>query len=146
MDIELKIDEKYKDSKIIIYTDKVTNEISSILDELSSINNRVLKAYKDEKLYILEQKNIESIYSESGQTYLRCNNDVFLIKKRLYELELLLDNKIFLRISNSEIINFTFVKNIDFKILGTLALNFKSGYTAYSSRRYIPKIKEYLDI
>ena len=36
------------------------------------------------------------------------------------------------------------VKNIDFKIIGTIILNFKSGNKAYASRRYIPKIKEFL--
>lgn len=38
------------------------------------------------------------------------------------------------------------VKNIDFKIIGTLIFNFKSGNKAYSSRRYIPKIKKFLEI
>ena len=49
-------------------------------------------------------------------------------------------------ISNSEIVNFNKVENIDFKILGTLIINFKSGNKSYASRRYIPKIKEFLEI
>ena len=59
---------------------------------------------------------------------------------------MILDKKAFIRISNSEIINFNKVKNIDFKIIGTIILNFKSGNKAYASRRYIPKIKEFLEI
>ena len=58
----------------------------------------------------------------------------------------LLDKKMFVRISNSEIVNFNKVENIDFKIVGTLILNFKSGNKAYASRIYIPKIKEFLEI
>ena len=57
-----------------------------------------------------------------------------------------LDKKVFTRISNSEIVNFNKVQNIDFKILGTLIINFKSGNKSYASRRYIPKIKEFLEI
>ena len=38
------------------------------------------------------------------------------------------------------------LKNIDLKILGTIVLNFESGNKAYASRRYIPKIKEFLEI
>ena len=56
----------------------------------------------------------------------------------------MLNKKSFIRISNSEIINFDKVENIDFKILGTLIINFKSGNKAYASRRYIPKLKEFL--
>ena len=97
-------------------------------------------------MYILNQNEIETIYSESGKIHVRCNNEIYNIKNRLYELESLLDKKIFVRISNSEIVNFNKVENIDFKIIGTLILNFKSGNKAYASRRYIPKIKEFLEI
>ena len=146
MDIEVKIDEKYDNPKIVIYTNKVDSEISNIIDGISSINQKFLKAYKNEKMYILHQNEIETIYSEIGKIFIRCNNSIYNIKSRLYELELLLDKKMFLRISNSEIINFNKVENIDFKIVGTLTINFKSGNKAYASRRFIPKIKEFLGI
>ena len=97
-------------------------------------------------MYILHQNEIETIYSEGGKIYVRCNNEIYNIKNRLYELDTLLDKKMFVRISNSEIVNFNKVENIDFKIVGTLILNFKSGNKAYASRRYIPKIKEFLEI
>ena len=145
MDIEVKIDEKYDNPKIVIYTNKVDSEILNIIDGISSINQTFLKAYKDEKMYILHQNEIETIYSENGKIFIRCNNSIYNIKSRLYELELLLD-KMFLRISNSEIVNFNKVENIDFKIVGTLTINFKNGNKAYASRRYIPKIKEFLGI
>ncbi len=146
MDIEIKVDEKYTDSKIIIYTNQVNEEITNIIDGISSINQKTLNAYKDNRMYILNQKDIETIYSENGKIFVRCNNELYIIKKRLYEIEMFLDKKMFLRISNSEIINFSKVENIDFKILGTLVINFKSGNKAYTSRRYIPKVKEFLEI
>lgn len=102
MDIEVKIDEKYDNPKIVIYTNKVDEEISNIIDGISSINQKFLKAYKDEKMYILHQNEIETIYTEGGKIYVRCNNEIYNIKNRLYELEALLDKKIFVRISNSD--------------------------------------------
>lgn len=146
MEIEVKIDEKYDNPKIIVYTNKINSEITDIIDGISSINQKILKAYKDEKMYILNQKEIETVYSEGGTIHARCNNSIYNIKNRLYELETMLDKKSFIRISNSEIINFNKVENIDFKIIGTLVINFKSGNKAYASRRYIPKIKEYLEM
>ena len=146
MDIEVKIDEKYNTTKIIIYTNQITEEISNIIDQLSNINRKVLKLYKDEKMYILNQNEIETIYAENGKIYARSNNETYIVKNRLYELENILDKKVFSRISNSEIVNFNLVENIDFKIIGTLILNFKSGNKSYVSRRYIPKIKKFLEI
>lgn len=146
MDIEVKIDENYTTPKIIVYTSKVDEDVSNIIDSIATINNKKLKAYKNETMYILNQNEIETIYSENGKVYIRCNNELYTIKNRLYELEAFLDKNIFLRISNSEIVNFNEVKNIDSKMIGTMILNFKSGNKAYSSRRYIPKIKEFLEV
>jgi len=145
MDIEIKVDEKCSETKIIIYTNLVNEEIKNIIDGISSINQKSLKAYKDDKMYILNQNDIETIYSENGKIFARFNNEIYTLKNRLYELESILNKKIFTRISNSEIVNFNKVENIDFKILGTLIINFKSGNKSYASRRYIPKIKEFLE-
>lgn len=146
MNIEIKVDEKYTESKVIIYTNKINEEITSIIDSISTINQKTLKAYKDDKIYILNQKDIDTIYSENGKVLVRYNNELYILKNRLYELENILDKKIFSRISNSEIVNFNKVENIDIKILGTLTINFKDGNKSYASRRYIPKIKEFLEI
>ena len=145
MDIEIKVDEKYSDTKIIIYTNLVNEEIKDIIDGISSINQKSIKAYKDDKMYILNQNDIETIYSENGKIFACLDNEIYILKNRLYELESILNKKIFTRISNSEIVNFNKVENIDFKILGTLIINFKSGKKSYASRRYIPKIKEFLE-
>ena len=62
----------------------------------------------------------------------------------IYELEEKVKSKNFMRISNSEIINFKRVKSLDMSIIGTIAIRFESGDITYASRRNIKKIKEYL--
>lgn len=146
MNIEVKVDKNYTTPKIVIYTNEMNKELSNIIDCISNINHQKLKVYKDEKMYILNQNEIETIYSEGGKIYIRCHQSLYTIKNRLYELETFLDKKMFVRISNSEIVNFNEIQNIDFKIIGTIVLNFKSGNKSYVSRRYIPKIKEFLEI
>ena len=64
MNIEVKIDENYITPQIIILSNKMTDEVSTIINKLSSITQETLQAYKDHKLYILNQYEIESIYSE----------------------------------------------------------------------------------
>ena len=134
MEIEIKVDKNINEPKIIIQYDKLNGEI-----------NKKIKAYKNDKMYLLNEKDIESIYAEDGKVYARYNNEKYLLKSRLYEIENVIDKKIFIRISHSEIINIEKVKNIDFKITGTILFNFHDGNTAYVSRRYIKKIKEFLN-
>lgn len=147
MDVEIKIDQNYNKPKIIIYTNEITDEINNFINNVKAIDTKKIIAFKEEKMYILNSDNIESIFSQNGKVFARdINNELYIIKNRLYELETILDAKKFIRISNSEIVNIDRVKNFDFNFIGTILINFKSKNTSYVSRRYIPKIKKFLKI
>lgn len=55
--------------------------------KISNITQETLQTYKDQKLYILGQNEIESIYSEIRKVYVRCSNEIYSTKNRLYEIE-----------------------------------------------------------
>lgn len=56
------------------------------------------------------------------------------LRLRLYELEQRLDNRKFIRISNSEIVNFCEVSHFDLSMKGTIGLELKNGIHTYVSR------------
>ena len=146
MKIEFDINEKYQEDKIIICTNKITDELQEFVNKLNNEKNNKIYGYKNDIIFILEENKIETIYSENKRVFIRYENgDIYESKKRVYELENNLPNK-FVRISNSEIVNFDKVQNLDFKIVGTIILNFYTGKYTYVSRRYVKKIKEYLEI
>ena len=141
MKIEFDIDEKYKESKVIICTNKITNEIQELLTKLNNEKNNKIYGNKNDKIFILEENKIETIYSENKKVFIRYENgEIFETKKRIYEFEENLSDK-FIRISNSEIVNFDKVQSLDFKIFGTIILNFYTEHKTYVSRRYVKKIK-----
>ena len=146
MKVELKIDPECEETKVIIYAKTINEEISKIVDNLQNKNSNTLNAFKDEEIYILNQDDIQSIYAEDGKIFARTEKNQYLLKKRLYELEEILDVKKFVRISNSEIVNIKKVEKINFKLTGTIVLYFKNGNITYVSRRYIKKIKEFLEL
>ena len=146
MNIEIKIDEKIKENKIIVQVNEMTDEISNIIDLLKSTNNEKLKVYLDEELYFIDENDIETVYSSDGKVFVKANDKDYQSKMRLYELENILNKKIFLRISKSEIINISKVKSINTNLIGTIIITFFNGNKTYSSRRYISKIKEFLGI
>ena len=139
MKVEFDVDKKYQDTKIIICTNKITKEVQELVEKLDTTSITKIYGYKNDKIFILEENNIETIYSENKKVFIRYENgDVFESKKRIYELENNLPNK-FVRISNSEIVNFDKVENLDFKIVGTIILNFYTKRHTYVSRRYVKK-------
>ena len=146
MKVELKIYPECEETKVIIYAKTINEEISKIVDNLQNKNSNTLNAFKDEEIYILNQDDIQSIYAEDGKIFARTEKNQYLLKKRLYELEEILDVKKFVRISNSEIVNIKKVEKINFKLTGTIVLYFKNGNITYVSRRYIKKIKEFLEL
>ena len=146
IDIEIKIDPDVNKTKVVVHTNELNGEVQELINKLKSSNENTLLGYKDEKGYILELEKIERIYTENKKVYANCEKEVYHIRKRIFELEDALEEYNFIRISNSEIVNFKKVKSMDFKIIGTIVLNLKSGEKTYVSRRYIKKIKEYLGI
>ena len=58
----------------------------------------------------------------------------------------MLSGSSFVRISNSEIVNFGHVTSLDTSISGTISLRMTNGDKAYVSRRYVSKIKKYLGL
>lgn len=145
MKIELVVDKKYTSPKVVIYCNEVNSDISTLMNSIN--NNQInINGYIDNTIYILNLDDIYSFYSEGGKVYAKTNDNVFLIKYRLYELEEMLLSKKFIRISNSEIINLRKLKNLDFSLLGTVKLNFINNSYTYTSRRFIKKIKDYFNI
>lgn len=144
MDVELKIDKDILENKIIIEANSETEEIIELYNKLLN-DYKKLVCYSEDEKYFIEYNKIETIYSLDGKVYVKdTNGNEYQLRSRIYELQNTLPNNSFLRISNSEIVNFDNVERINLKISGTVLLVFKSGRSAYSSRRYIKKIKEFL--
>lgn len=142
MKVEVKLDPNYTETKIEIYTNQINEEISNLIKILESKTENRILVFKEEKLYIIEEKEIEAIYSNQGKVYIRSNGVEYISKNKLYELEEKLIEPYFIRISNSEIINFNKVGNLDLNVTGTIKITFKDKYVTYASRRNIKKIKE----
>lgn len=146
MQIEIKIDSEFKEPKAVIFTDKVTDEITELVRQLSDERSSIIAGFKDDTAELLEHNDIFRIYASNGKVYAETANDTFTLRLRLYEAEQRLDNQIFVRISNSEIINLKKVTNFDLSFVGTICVKLSNGTVTYVSRRYVAKIKQILGI
>ena len=138
MQIEIRMEESCREPKIIIVTDKITDEINALLKKLSSETAPVIAGFHENTAEILEPSDIIRIYASAGKEY--------LLHLRLYELEERLDSKCFVRISNSEIVNLKKVRGFDLSLAGTICVSLSDGSDTYVSRRYVAKIKQVLGI
>jgi DNA-binding LytR/AlgR family response regulator len=146
MKIEVQIDEKCKESKVIILTNKKTTEIDDIINKLSDSQSKIIVGFKNNMVEILNTSNIYRIYSEGNKVIAETINGEYTLKLRLYEVEQKLDSNLFVRISNSEIINLKKVKHFDLSLSGTIRITLLNNTVTYVSRRTVAKIKQLLGL
>lgn len=146
MDVKIIIDESAASPEVIIKAREITPDIQHVIDLLRGNHDRQLLGYNDREVFILDASKIFSIHTEGNKVTAVTEDGSFHLKNRLYEIDENPPNKFFIRISNSEIVNFNKVKSLDLSITGTITLKFKNGDKTYVSRRYVDKIKMHLGL
>ena len=146
MQIEIKIDSKLTEPKVIIMTDQMTEEIKALAQRLSETELQMLAGVREDRVSVLDPKSILRIYAANGKVFAVTEEGEYLLRLRLYELEERLRRDSFVRISHSEILNLKKVRQFDLSLTGTICVSLSDGSVAYVSRRYVSKIKEMLGL
>lgn len=146
MQVEIKIDGGCKEPRMMLITDRMTEELSDLVRQLSGQIPQMLAGFREEKLEILNPAEVLRIYAAAGRVYAATERGEYTLRQRLYELEERLGGSRFVRISNSEILNLNKVRSFDLSFSGTICVTMSDGSATYVSRRYVAKIKRMLGI
>ena len=138
----------------IIHTQTETDSIKAIAEQISRMDERgrttMLTGWDGDYCIQVKQSEIFRIYRMDKKVYLETEKVNLLLKLRLYEFEELAEKcgwTDFIRISNTDIVNFSKVTKLDMSLTGIVRVNFTNGKDAIVSRRYMNKIKkELLDL
>ena len=144
MQVEIKIDSTVREPKVIVLTDRMTDEVNEIVRKISETEPAMLAGFREDTVTVLDPEEIYRIYAANGKVFAVTGKAEYTLRIRLYEVEERFRRSSFVRISNSEIINLKTVRSFDLSLAGTIRVALKNGETAYVSRRYVGKIKEAL--
>ena len=144
MQVEIKIDSTVREPKVIVLTDRMTDEVNEIVRKISETEPTMLAGFREDTVTVLDPEEIYRIYAANGKVFAVTGKAEYTLRMRLYEVEERFRRSSFVRISNSEIINLKAVRSFDLSLAGTIRVALKNGETAYVSRRYVGKIKEAL--
>ncbi|HOQ17655.1 MAG TPA: LytTR family DNA-binding domain-containing protein, partial [Defluviitaleaceae bacterium] len=97
MQIEVKIDRSCTEPKVIIVTDKITDEINHLMKKLSDDSPQMLSGFKDDMLEIIDESDIISVYACSGKVFDITEKGEYTLRLKLYEIEERLDKNYFVR-------------------------------------------------
>lgn len=142
MKVKLIIKEIYEQVQVQICNNEVTEEVKELYRLIDQTVNKNIQGYDGEEIFMIPISSIVHIFTQNLKVYISTKNGCYRSTKRLYELEQELDETLFIRVSNSEIVNRNRIKKLDTSITGTIKLYLDFNQVAYVSRRYVPKIKK----
>ena len=144
MKLELNIDEKVKETLVVVSANKIDKEVQNLINYIEYSSEYLIGIVED-KASIIDIGEIIRVYIEDRKTFVVTLKDTYDVKKKLYEVENIVTRN-FVKISQSEIANIKFIKNLDFSNTGTIVIKYKNSDISYVSRRMIKEFKLKLGI
>ncbi|BBC57541.1 hypothetical protein SMNUM_1894 [Streptococcus mutans LP13] len=96
-------------------------------------------------LRVYPTRKSDSYFTENKQVLIQTPTDTYLAKQRLYFFEQELGTP-FIRISQGEIINIKYIKQLNLTIRGSIEVTFKNGTVSFVARRSLKRFKEQLNL
>lgn len=145
MKVSIDLSPEYREPYAVIHTDKVTDEITRIVEMLSSNETPVTAFQNEEEIVVLKPGEIYMVRVEGGDTLIYGEKLKYRSRKRLYELAEILGRH-FMQISKTTLINLSYIDSIEPGFSGTMLMKLKNGNKDYVSRKYLPEFKRYLGL
>ena len=143
MDVEI---EKIgaRDRELVLIRCRAITESVREIEAFVKSRQGSLTGTQDEKRYELAVSDLHYIESVDGKTFLYTKEQVYETPYRIYELESLLRDKAFLRVSKSTLLNLMKVRAIRPALNGRFSAVLQSGEEVIISRSYVKDLKSAL--
>lgn len=135
----------------VIHAEEKTERIQEIAEKISMMNPEgksvILNGWDGDFCVQLKPADVYKVFSQDKKVFVQTEAETLLLKMRLYEFEELAEKcgwSSFIRISNTDIVNFENASRFDMSLSGVIKVNLKNGDFAIVSRRYMGKIRSEL--
>ena len=143
MDVAIETIGREDREEVLIRCHAITDEVREIEAFVKSRQGS-LSGSRDARQYELPLSDLYYIESVDGRTFLYTKDEVYETAYRLYELEGLLREKAFLRVSKSTLINLMKIRAIRPALNGRFLAVLQSGEEVIISRSYVKDLKSAL--
>lgn len=144
MKVEFNIDPNLPEEKAEFWLRKMTSKIKLITKELTSKQD-FLWGYQDGDAHAIKFSEIFVIQVEDEKTMICTEEDAYVFRGRLYQVEKLLPSN-FVTISRSSIVNYRFIDHLEIISSGNVDAILENGLRIQVARRRIKNLKERLGL
>ena len=146
MKVNLFVSRDIEEPHADIHTDELTDNITKAISILESDDaNDMLAVKKGSDIALLEFSDVYMFRVENKQVKVYTENNEYLIKKPLYQVEETLGSD-FVRISKTTIVNLKKIQRVAPSLKGMMFIELKNGLKDNISRKYLPGFKQALDL
>ncbi|MBQ1389986.1 MAG: LytTR family transcriptional regulator [Clostridia bacterium] len=128
---------------IEIHCYRISDEVREIIAFVKSRQGQ-LTGTADERQYEIAVSDVFYIESVDNKTFIYTKNKVYETRQKLYELEEILKEKRFLRVSKSTLLNLMKVSAIKPALNSRFTAELFSGEQVIITRKYVPELKKAL--
>lgn len=144
--MNIQIVENIKEAlQVVIHCRQIDDEVMRLKCHIE-LFDRKLQAKKDKELHFINLFDVLYFESVDNRTFLYTEDDVLEVRQRLYELEFILSDKDFIRISKSQIVNINKIKTLKPELNRTISATMCNGEQLYISRKYVQALRNILSI
>ena len=146
MKVNLFVSRDIDDPHADIHTNELTDNITKAMSILESDESSdMIAVKKGSDIALLQQDEIFMFRVEDKQVKVYTENNDYIIKKPLYQVEDTLSSD-FVRISKTTIVNLKKVERVAPSLKGMMFIQLKNGLKDNISRKYLPDFKQALDL
>lgn len=135
---------KQEKEEVVIYAHQLDEEVKALQKSIKELlTPQLLSVKKKREQYKVQQKAVVRIYRENRKLIIDTLDGYFESHQALRDMKRILSAD-FIQISQSELINRSYVQRIKITKTGLVELRLVGERTSYSSRRYLKVLKEAL--
>ena len=136
-----------EEDEIIIKMANLSDEVLKTVRRLKDgVGKDTMAVYADENIVMIPLKDIFYFDAVDNRVFAYTKDKCYETKKKLFELEELLEGSFFIRISKNAIVNIKAIDHLSPEFNGRFVARLKNGEDIIISRGYVPDLKKKLGI
>jgi DNA-binding LytR/AlgR family response regulator len=131
--------------EIIVKSNELDDSLMQLIYSIKSPSKKLI-GIADQKMHLIEPKDIFYFESVDNKVFIYCKDKVFESRLKLYEIESEYENLGFFRASKSTVLNIAKIESVKAVFYGRFEALLTNGEMIMISRQYVPVLKNKLGL
>lgn len=144
MKVSIRNVHRKEDEQVILECIDLTKDFQDIYNYVQSKGESLVGYQNGHEMFSIPIQNIYYIEAVGALVFAYSKEEVYELKSRLYEMEIILEKKRFVRVSKSILLNMNKLLFLKPAVNGKFSAKLENEEDIIISRQYAPRIKQFI--